>query len=112
MNPKLYILVRSDLTPGQQAVQAAHAAFGFARHHRGIMEEWFDTSEYLVLLQVPDERALKTYALHAINLSIYMHAQVEPDMDDAVTAVALEPGLVTQQLLSELPLALREESMV
>ena len=107
---KLYVLVRGDLTPGQQATQAAHAAFRFAYRHPLATADWLEGSEYLILLQVPDEMSLVRYAHRAILAGIETHVQCEPDMGGAPTAVAIAPSDFTSRMCAQLPLALKEDS--
>jgi hypothetical protein len=55
LNDKLYLITRADLIPGSQAVQACHAARQFAADYPEIEREWFERSNYLAFLAVPDE---------------------------------------------------------
>lgn len=55
---KLFLVTRADLSAGQQAVQAAHALRAFAAEHPDIDREWYEVSNYLALLAVPNEERL------------------------------------------------------
>lgn len=55
---KLYIVVRGDLPPGHQAVQAAHAGMQFLFDHPGEGSRWYTTSNHLAMLQTPTEASL------------------------------------------------------
>lgn len=105
---RLYIAVRADLPPGLQAAQAAHAAFQFFHEHPVIAGRWFVTSNYLIIVAVPDELALIDLAARAGVISVVR----EPDVGDQITALALAPTDATRRLCSSLPLALRERAMV
>ena len=50
---KLYIVVRSDISPGLQAAQACHALRQFAHRHPDLDREWFQGSNNIVILQAP-----------------------------------------------------------
>lgn len=50
---RLYVVVRADLCPAQQAVQAMHAQRLFAAEHEAVERAWYGTSNTLVLLAVP-----------------------------------------------------------
>lgn len=103
---KLYLVTRSDLRPGQQAVQAAHALRAFAAEHPELDELWYRESNYLGLLAVEDEPALRRLLDRAQDLGVRVSAFEEPDLGGAVTAVALEPGPGSRRLTRGLPLAL------
>lgn len=66
---------------------------------------WYHKSNNLVCLQVPDEACLKHLASRAADAGIEHSVFREPDLDDAVTAIAIEPA--GKKLVSNLPLALR-----
>ena len=53
--PKLYIVVKSDLKPGQQAVQGCHAAIQFIYEHLWTAFKWFKNSNHIAFLSVPSE---------------------------------------------------------
>lgn len=105
---RLYIAVRADLPPGLQAAQAVHAAFEFSVHHPDLVRGWVRDSNYLIVVSVPDETSLIGLATRARTLGIVGHVVHEPDVDDAATALALEPGDGARRLCSSLPLMLRE----
>lgn len=89
-------------------MQSIHAAIQFGMEYPEVYKVWFQVSNYLGLLSVANEQEL--YQLiekakeHDIKVSIFR----EPDVDDQITAIALEPGIKTKKLCSNLPLALKE----
>lgn len=105
-------MTRADLPNGLQAAQAVHAAFAFSQEHPEITRPWYDASNYLIILAVPDEAALLDLVEHAVRRDITWTAVREPDLDDATTAVAFEPNEQTRRLCSNLPLALRDPALV
>lgn len=104
---KLYVITRSDLEPGYQAVQSMHALRQFTAEHPEIDRLWFDQSNYLGLLSVANEKELynlmEQAQMHDIKFSIFR----EPDIGDQITAIALSPGAKSKKLCSKLPLALK-----
>ena len=67
------------------------------------MRKWKVESSYLILVSVPDEDALRTFAS-----DFWRRAEVyEPDLNDELTAIALEPSEAARKLCSNLPLILK-----
>lgn len=103
---KLYVVTRRDLPPGPQAVQSCHAAIQFAAEHAEIWARWYEQSNTLALLSVSDEKALLKLAqkaeMHGLKVSLFR----EPDLQDAVTAIALEPQ--AGRLCKHMPLTLSQ----
>jgi len=95
------------LYPGLQIAQAVHAAFAFAHQRPELVGPWMHNSNYLIVVSVPDEGALMDLISEAAHRGIGRTATREPDLDDELTAVALEPGPAAARLCSSLPLALR-----
>jgi peptidyl-tRNA hydrolase len=102
---KLYLIVRADLSAGQQAVQAAHALRQFAAEHPEVDQEWFLVSNTLAFLEVPDERALGVLLERAATREFPVAAFFEPDRDYELTALAMGPS--ARKLCSGLVLALQ-----
>jgi peptidyl-tRNA hydrolase len=102
---KLYVIVRADLSPGQQAVQCCHAITDFAFEWPEIYREWYHTSNVLALLSVPDRPALKRLIERADLQGVSWSCFTEPDLHDEGTAVVLGPE--GRKLVSSLPLALK-----
>lgn len=104
---KLYVITRSDLEPGYQAVQSMHALRQFTAEHPEIDRLWFDQSNYLGLLSVANETELyqlmEQAQMQGIEFSIFR----EPDIGDQITAIAIAPGAKSKKLCSKLPLALK-----
>ena len=105
-NLKLYLVVRADLTPGAQAVQACHAMVQFQKEHPEVDREWFERSNYLGLLTVPSEADLQRLLAKAERRGIPAAAFREPDLGDSLTAIALGPCQGARSLTRALPLAL------
>lgn len=65
-------------------------------------------SQYLVFLSVADESALieliDKFNENGLRVSIFR----EPDIDNQITAIAVEPSVLTRKLTSNLPLMLKE----
>lgn len=97
-DPKLYVLVRDDLSPGLQLAQAVHAATAFAQRH----PERSASTENAVILAVPDEATLLSYATDDGVLFR------EPDLGDEATAFAT---VSEGSAYSSLPLAGRVPAM-
>ncbi len=98
-------MVRSDIPVGLQMAQSVHAAFLFAQKHPELTTEWLENSQYLVIVSVPSEDHLIAKSLHAKKLGITHEVWREPDLNDEVTAIALEPSAASRRLCANLPLA-------
>lgn len=106
MAAKLYLVVRSDLPVAQQAVQAAHALQEYNERHRESAAEWYQSSNHLAILSVPDEAALRLLEAEAERKGLKSAPFREPDRADELTAIALEPS--AKRICSRLRLALSE----
>lgn len=106
-NFKLVVVTRQDISPGYQAVQSAHALIQFQYDHPEIANNWYKNSNYLAMLSTKDENSLinliKQCQRLCLNISIFR----EPDIDNQITAIAIEPSLKTKKLCSQLQLALK-----
>lgn len=102
---KLYIVTRSDLSPGARLAQSAHAAIAFVLAFPESSRTWHDSSNNLVILEAPSEDALQGLAARAAKAGVPCVTFQEPDMGGTTTAVAL--GRDAARLVSSLPLALR-----
>jgi hypothetical protein len=88
-----------------------HAAFEFSDSHPDLVGPWLRESNFLVVVSVPNEAALYDLITAARSRGITACGVREPDVNDEITAVALEPGDVAARLCSSLPLALREPAV-
>lgn len=80
-----------------------HAALKFAVAYPEVTRKWYDSSEILVFLAVPDENELIELGRDLSWFDLVWFR--EPDLDGQLTAVAVEPD--AGRMLSYLPLALR-----
>lgn len=106
------MITRQDLTPGFQACQAAHAAFTFSVEYPDIVSKWHTDSNFLVVLAAQDEESLTALLAEAVRRQIRCIEFIEPDLNDELTAIVLEPTDEARRLCANLPLALREEAFV
>lgn len=106
-NDKLYVITRQDLDPGYQAVQSIHAAIQFKFEHPEVSKNWFENSNYLGLLSVANEEELLLLIEQAAQKDIKCSVFREPDINDQITAIAIEPGSKSKKLCSHLKLALK-----
>jgi hypothetical protein len=84
---KLYVLVREDLSPAQQAVQAGHAVAEYLL--RGPEHKWDNGT--LIYLGVPNEERLQLWKdkLEARDVPFVVFR--EPDIDNEITALSSIP---------------------
>jgi hypothetical protein len=105
---KLYVVVREDLPPGVQAVQAAHAMREFAEEHPELEHEWHEKSNTVVMLATSEAQLGQLLAqakLRGVETSVFR----EPDLADTVTAICF--GTKGYKLpLRKLSLALKEKA--
>lgn len=101
-------MTRQDIPEGYQAVQSAHAAIQFQHEHRDIAEKWHDESKYLVLVGIPTGHDLNKFINTLSDKGVRHSVFVEPDIDNEVTSVALEPNITSQKLCSNFPLLLKK----
>lgn len=104
----MYVIVRQDLSPSQQAVQACHACLESGKHF-----PWAGNHPHLVLVSVPDEpsleRWLKGARQHGVGTPTSLFKIIEfrePDMNNSLTAIAVAGvcGKLLRSYFSALPL--------
>jgi len=100
---KLYIVVRSDISPGLKCAQACHAMRAFQNTHPRVEREWYETSNNIAILEAPYEELLRLIRM-ANSKEIPCELFNEEDMDGALTAAAFAPK--AKRLLSKCKLAL------
>jgi len=69
---------------------------------------WFENSNYLALLSVSNENDLHKLITKASAMDVKVSCFREPDLNNEVTAIVLEPCKVSKKLCANLPLALSE----
>lgn len=102
---KLYIIVRNDLLPGQMSAQITHCAFQFAKEYPNITMDWMENSNFICLLQVKNEEELSELARQIFEEKLSYSVFHEPDYDNSLTAIAVEPGQKTREIMKRLKLA-------
>ena len=101
---RLYVVVALSLAPGARVAQAVHAAFAFAAAHPAATAAWTAASNTIAVVGVRDETALAELLHRAGTYGLATAAFREPDLGDALTAVALGPDALTARLCRGLPL--------
>jgi hypothetical protein len=102
--PRLYVVVRADLLPGSQAVQAAHALREFAAEYPRLEAAWHEKSNTLVMLAANGEQGLMDLATDLGYRGVPVSLFREPDLGNTVTAICVGPQ--GGRWLRDLPLAL------
>lgn len=81
----MYVIIRSDLTPAQRTVQAIHAAMESAKAFPQPKQ-----TPNVVVLAVDNEDSLRA-TWEDLRQQVPVVAYREPDMDNALTAIASIP---------------------
>jgi peptidyl-tRNA hydrolase len=80
--------------------------------YREIAEKWHTESNYVIALGIPDQRELEMLARKAEKKGITVVRFYEPDIDNQLTSICLEPCEATRRITSHLPLLLKEKEVV
>ena len=97
---KLYLIVRTDLSPEQQAIQAGHAAVEWARKYGHLCDH-----PTFVLLEAKNKAHLKWLMVQLVIAGIAYIPFYEPDRNDGLTALAVHYlGYIDKKLFYKLPL--------
>lgn len=96
------------MTPGYQATQAIHASLQFAFEYPQIYNDWITTSNYLGFLSVKDESSLQELIIKCQAKGIKVSVFTEPDINNQITSIAIEPCDEARRLVSSIPRAMRD----
>lgn len=88
---------------GYQAVQSTHAAINFIFEHQDRAGPWHE-SNYLVQLSVANEKELEELIGKCQKAYLALTIFKEPDIDNQITAICIEPSKLTQKIVKKLPL--------
>ena len=97
------------MTNGYKAVQSTHAAINFIFEHPGRAGPWFHNSNYLIQLELKNEKQLKLLIDKCEQYQLAYTVFREPDIGNQITAIAIEPSLITQKLVSKIPLLFKNK---
>ena len=95
------------MTPGQQAIQCGHALVEFLVKDPAQASAWYSGSNHLCYLVVSNEEELKNLLGHADKSKVRSYPFYEPDLENFLTALVLEPTVASRQLTKHLKLALK-----
>ena len=99
---------RQDLQPGYILTQCIHSTLEFFNEHPEPYKNWFNFSKAITLLAVPNEDSLKYLIRKLTESNIRYSIFIEPDINNQVTAITIEPGEASSKLCSSIPLALKQ----
>lgn len=79
----------------------------FAFEHPEIAKDWHKNSQYLVLLSVKNEVELLSLVNKIDQKGIVYSKFYEPDFNNELTSIAIEPSEKSRKVTSNLPLLLK-----
>jgi hypothetical protein len=95
------------LYPGAQIAQSLHAFREFINDFPELEGSWYRNSNYIAILAARDEAELIKFCERLEKKGIRFSTFREPDFDNELTAIALEPGDKSRRATSSFPLALK-----
>jgi hypothetical protein len=87
--------------------QCLHSFRQFIREHPEVENNWFNISNYICILNVKNEFELNEIVEKCIEYNINFSLFKEPDYNNSITSITLEPGMKSKKITSHLPLALK-----
>lgn len=88
-NEFMTIITRDDLSPGYKVVQSAHALADFAVRFEHEFKQWQMGSNYLCCLEATEFK-IQNIMDKLDDLKIKYHVFREPDIENQMTAIAVE----------------------
>lgn len=79
----------------------------FAAENQKLDLEWFNNSNYICLLSVNNENDLLDLIIKAKSNNVKFSIFREPDLNNTITAICLEPGKNTKKIVSNIKLAFK-----
>lgn len=102
---RIYTLTRTDISYGQQAIQAGHALAQYIiEHNPHIKGDWGNGS--IINLALGSEKSLKRWVKKLEILGIKYSLFKEPDINHEITSIAI---LSEGDIFKGIPLSLRSE---
>lgn len=92
-----------------QVAQTAHAVADFCLKFPELSKDWNTISNYLICLSTNDEQCLIALAIKCKEKGLDFLVFREPDVGNEVTAICIAPSEITQKLVSNLPLTLKQK---
>lgn len=89
---------------GLQAAQLVHGAIEWVLLYPELTKDWHNISNYVTILAVENESKLLDLIDKARNKNIRFSVFKEPDQDNAITCIVLEPGIYSKKLCSNIQL--------
>ena len=86
---------------------STHSVVQFIFEHPEISKKWFK-EPYLAHLSVENETELKNLMAKLSKLNITYSVFREPDINNQITSITIEPSDKTRRMVSNLPLMLKE----
>jgi len=102
-NSKFYIITHKELSVGYQMAQISHVVAEFVLKHPDIALNWHTKSNYVAVLEAESPDHLHELLRESIESDLTCHAFYEPDLGNVLTAIAIEPSNITQEMLRHLP---------
>jgi len=96
------------LSAGYQAVQSSHAIADFAIQFPAIFKKWHEESNYIIQLSVDSKFDLEQLIDKLEKNNIKFVPFYEPDLDNQLTAICIEPCEQARRITSSIPLMLKE----
>jgi len=104
-------VTRKDLFPGAQIAQSLHAFREFIEDYPDLEKEWYSKSNHIAILAAKNEAELLRLSKRLEKKGIKHSLFGEPDFDNELTAIAIEPGRESKRACSSYPLALKSVSL-
>jgi hypothetical protein len=83
--PKMYVLVRNDLSSTYKLVQGYHALSQYAMEHPSLFQEWNNTT--ICVLGIRNLIEMKMWQAKLLPKKVISYFY-EPDLDGQITAIA------------------------
>lgn len=96
------------MSPGYQITQIAHSCADFIVRFPEESKIWNQTSNSIICLSVKDENSLIILKNKLEERGLKHVCFREPDIDNQMTSLAIEPCEASRKLCSNLPLALKK----